>query len=79
PSEKFVFLGDSNGKNLYGKPWHFDIEHEEDFLEETAKIPYDKDKVKNYLAMLDRLDFTHCVGGHADVMTKEELYSSLLV
>jgi len=79
PSEKFVFLGDSNGKDLYGKPWHFDIEHEEDFLEETAKIPYDKDKVKNYLAILDRLDFTHCVGGHADVMTKEELYSSLLV
>lgn len=79
PGEKFVFLGDSNGKDLYGKPWHFDIEHEEDFLEETAKIPYDKDKIKNYLAILDRLDFTHCVGGHADVMTKEELYSSLLV
>ena len=41
PSEKFVFLGDSNGKDLYGQPWHFDIEHEDDFLEETAKIPYD--------------------------------------
>ena len=29
PKEKFVFLGDSNGKDLYGKPWHFDIEHED--------------------------------------------------
>lgn len=76
PSEKFVFLGDSNGKDLYGKPWHFDIEHEDDFMEETGKIPYDMDKVEKYLAVLDRLDFTHCIGGHADIMTKEELYHS---
>ncbi len=77
PQEKFVFLGDSNGKDLYGKPWHFDIEHEEDFLEETAKIPYDEDKVREYTALLDTLDFTHCIGGHAPVMTKEELYGML--
>lgn len=76
PDEKFAFLGDSNGKDLYGKPWHFDIEHEDDFLDETAKIPYDDDKVKEYLALLDKLDFDKCVGGHAGVMTKEELYST---
>ena len=76
PSEKFAFLGDSNGKDLYGKPWHFDIEHEEDFLDETAKIPYDEAKVKKYLALLDTLDFTHCIGGHADIMTKEQLFES---
>ena len=74
PSEKFVFLGDSNGKDLYGQPWHFDIEHEDDFLEETAKIPYDTQLVKEYLALLDTLDFDKCIGGHADIMTKEELY-----
>ena len=74
PSEKFVFLGDSNGKDLYGQPWHFDIEHEEDFLEETAKIPYDPQLVKDYLALLDTLDFDRCIGGHADIMTREELY-----
>lgn len=77
PSERFVFLGDSNGKDLYGKPWHFDIEHEEDFLDETAKIPYDADLVKEYLSLLDTLDFDKCVGGHADVMTKDELYRML--
>ena len=76
PSEKFVFLGDSNGKDLYGQPWHFDIEHEDDFMEETGKIPYDPDKVRDYLAILDTLDFTYCIGGHADIMTKEELYKS---
>ena len=76
PSEKFVFLGDSNGKDLYGQPWHFDIEHEDDFMEETGKIPYDMKKVNAYLALLDKLDFTHCIGGHADIMTKEQLYKS---
>jgi len=76
PSEKFVFLGDSNGKDLYGKPWHFDIEHEEDFLDETAKIPYDTELVKEYLELLDTLDFERCVGGHAGIMTKEELYNT---
>ena len=75
PSEKFVFLGDSNGKDLYGQPWHFDIEHEDDFLEETAKIPYDNQLVKEYLTLLDNLDFDKCIGGHADIMTKEELYN----
>ena len=76
PQDKFLFLGDSNGKDLYGKPWHFDIEHEEDFLEETAKIPYDKDLVKEYLALLDTLDFEKCVGGHANIMTRAELYAT---
>ncbi|MBR5521694.1 MAG: MBL fold metallo-hydrolase [Oscillospiraceae bacterium] len=75
PEEKFIFLGDSNGKDLYGKPWHFDIEHEEDFMDETAKIPYDDDLVKEYLSVLDTFDFDRCIGGHADIMTKEELYS----
>lgn len=75
PSEKFVFLGDSNGKDLYGQPWHFDIEHEDDFMEETAKIPYDTQLVKEYLALLDTLDFEKCIGGHADIMSREELYN----
>ena len=63
PKEKFVFLGDRNGKDLDGTPWHFDIEHEE--------------VVREYLAFLDNLDFENCIGGHADIMTKEELYRSL--
>ena len=48
---------DSNGKDLYGKPWHFDIEHEEDFMKEVSAIPYDKEVVREYLAFLDNLDF----------------------
>ncbi|MBQ8604407.1 MAG: MBL fold metallo-hydrolase [Oscillospiraceae bacterium] len=76
PQDDFVFLGDSNGKDLYGKPWHFDIEHEEDFLDETAKIPFDDHLVKEYLALLDTLYFDRCIGGHAPLMTKQQLYAT---
>ena len=46
-------------------------------MEETAKIPYDRDLVDEYLELLDTLNFEKCIGGHAPVMTKEELYRSL--
>ena len=77
PSEKFVFLGDANCKDLYGKPWYFDIEHEEDFLENIAKIPYDKKLIEDFIELLKSLDFTHCISGHSEIMTKEELFESL--
>ncbi|MBR3962109.1 MAG: MBL fold metallo-hydrolase [Oscillospiraceae bacterium] len=76
PSEKFVFLGDANCKDLYGKPWEFDIEHEEDFLSNVAKIPYDKELVADFLKLLEKLDFTYCISGHSEIMTREELFES---
>lgn len=76
PEDRFLFLGDSNCKDLYGLPWHFDIEHEEDFGPTTDALPYDMEKVKAYLEQLDTLDFAHCVTGHADPETKEELFAS---
>lgn len=79
PSEKILFLGDSNCKDLYGKQWDFDIEHEEDFMENVAAIPYDKELVAEYLELLDTLDFEVCVSGHADILTRKELYDSLIV
>lgn len=77
PEEKILFLGDSNCKDLYGKPWHFDIEHEDDFMENVAAIPYDKNLVDDFLAVLYTLDFKICVSGHCEPMTREELYNSL--
>ncbi|MBQ4546325.1 MAG: MBL fold metallo-hydrolase [Oscillospiraceae bacterium] len=77
PSEKFLFLGDANCKDLYGKPWKFDIEHEEDFLDNIAKIPYDKVLTDDFIRLLDALDFELCISGHAEIMTKNELYNSL--
>ena len=77
PGDRFLFLGDSNCKDLYGLPWHFDIEHEEDFGPTTDALPYDREKVAAYLALLDGLDFTHCISGHADLKTRERQYRSL--
>ena len=73
PSERFMFLGDSNGKNLYWRPWQYDPKT---FDEEMARIPWDWDRVDAYLELLDGLDFTRCIGGHSDDMSREELYSA---
>lgn len=78
PEDKFMFLGDSNCKDLYGKPWHFDIEHEEDFLENVAAIPYDEKFVKDYIAFLEKYNFDLCASGHREVFSKKELFDSLL-
>ncbi|MBQ6878179.1 MAG: MBL fold metallo-hydrolase [Oscillospiraceae bacterium] len=77
PSEKFLFLGDANCKDLYGKPWDFDIEHEEDFLSNVAKIPYDEKLAGDFIDLLSTLDFEYCISGHSEIMTKEELFNSL--
>lgn len=79
PTERFVFLGDSNGKDLYGKPWHFDLEHEDEMCQTLETIPYDRDRVEEYVRLLDTLDFTACIGGHAEAMSREELYRTLAV
>lgn len=76
PSDRFVFLGDSNGKDLYGQPWSFDISDPGSFLRETQFLRYDPVLVTEYLALLEPLAFTHCIGGHGGCMTKEELFSS---
>ena len=75
PSDQFVFLGDSDCKDLYGLPWHFDIEHEEDFVPTTDALPFDMEKVNAYLQLLDGLEFTQCISGHAPVMARETLYN----
>ena len=77
PSDKFVFLGDSNGKDLYGKPWEFDIEHEDEMVQNMNKIPYDRELVDEYVKLLDTLTFTTCVGGHADPISRKDLFQLL--
>ena len=77
PGDKFVLLGDSNCKDLY-VPWEFDINHEEDFKKNTDALPYDKEKVDAYLHLLDSLDFTMCISGHAKAKSKDALYAGLM-
>ena len=75
PSDQFVLLGYSNCKDLYGYPWNFDIAHEE---ENADEIPYDREKVDEYLRLLDTLDFTMCISGHAKTTSKEALYTGMM-
>ena len=77
PSEKFVFLGDSNGKDFYGQPWNFDIEHEEELVPTISALPYDEKKLRAYRELLSTLDFDTCIGGHAPAMSRQELFDSL--
>ena len=79
PSDRFLFLGDANGKDLYGQPWHFDIAHEEDLVPTLASLPYDRARVEELGRVLDTLDFDTCVGGHAPPMSRNELYRSLML
>lgn len=76
PEDRFLFLGDSNCKDLYGLPWYVDIAHEEDFCPVVDALPYDREKVGRYLEQLDALDFTACLSGHSQVMSREELYDT---
>ena len=76
PEDGFIFLGDSNGKDLYGKEWQFDIRHEDELTQTLDRIPYDPELVKPYLQKLEKLAFVSCIGGHAPAMTREELLES---
>ena len=74
PCDRFVFLSDSDGKDLYDLPWEFDIHDPDSFRRATDALPYDWDKVDAYLELLEGLDFTHCINGHGDLMTREMLF-----
>lgn len=76
PGDKFVFLGDSNCKDLYGLEWDFSITREQDFKRNTDALPYDRKKVDEYLRLLDTLEFDMCISGHSKVKTREALYAS---
>ena len=77
PEDRFVFLGDSNCKDLYGLRWECDIEVEGSFTAATEALAYDPVKVRDYLALLESLDFTHCASGHSEVKTREHQFASL--
>ena len=77
PEDRFVFLGDSNCKDLYGLNWECDIEVEGSFTAATEALAYDPEKVRDYLALLESLDFTHCASGHSEVKTREHQIASL--
>ena len=79
PEDKFIFLGDSNGKDLDHSDWEFHIEQEDRLVETLMAIPYDPEKLAPYKAYLSSLPFTACIGGHAAPMTRDELFETLSI
>ena len=77
PEDRFLFLGDANCKDLYGLPWHYDPNVENSFTNATEALPYDREKTDAFLALLDMLDFTHCISGHSEIKTREHQLASL--
>jgi glyoxylase-like metal-dependent hydrolase (beta-lactamase superfamily II) len=79
PEESFVFLGDSNGKDMMGSKWEYDPAHPEKLEETLASLPYDSIRLDTYVEKLQRLDFTRCLGGHSNPMTRNKLFEMLEV
>ena len=77
PEDRFLYLGDSNGKDMFGTDWTFDIEYKEDLVPTLAKIPYDPVLLDPYYEKLSALDFDGCIGGHALPMNRQTLFALL--
>lgn len=77
PEERFVLIGDAHGRDLYGKPWHYDPQQPERLTSEMDKIPYDREKLEQFRAALRALDFAACLPGHEEVMRAQTLYNVL--
>ena len=74
--DRFLFLGDSAGKDLYTYPWNFSIDHEEDFLQNIETIPWDQKVREEFRKTVSNLEFERCIPGHSGTMERSEFLSS---
>ena len=77
PEERFVFLADSAGKDLYGTPWDYDPNDQAASDLAMERMPYDPLRLARYRLALEKLDFTRCLKGHAPACSREELMQGL--
>ena len=77
PEERFIFLGDSAGKDLYATPWNYDPDDPEVSDRAMEAIPYDLPRLQHYLDILQQLSFDRCLEGHTLQETRAELFDSL--
>ena len=73
PEDGVLFLGDSYGKDMMGLDWDYNPNDREHFRRTLHALPYARDKIVDYCKYLMDMDFTVCVGGHTDPMSKESL------
>lgn len=77
PGERFLFLGDSAGKDLYETPWHYDPSDPEASDRAMDEMPYDIPRLERYRETLRQLDFDRCLEGHTLPETRTEFFDSL--
>lgn len=77
PEEKFVFLADSAGKDLYGIPWDYDPNDQAASDLAMERMPDDPLRLRKYREALERLDFECCLKGHAPCSSRSELIKEL--
>lgn len=78
PEEQLLFLSDASGKELFSLEWEYDEMHPELLQNSISQLPYNREKLRPFVALLESLNFTNCILGHADkVITRDELLSDL--
>ncbi len=78
PEERFLFLGDGSGKDLYGLEWTFDPNHMEEFGAILGSLPFDPEKLRPFVEFLENLEFDTCLLGHVGILEKQALLNDLL-
>ena len=77
PQERFIFLGDSAGKDLYAAVWDYDPADSVKSDLAMDAIPYDQPRLRQYTEFLRTLSFDRCLEGHTLCETREEFFASL--
>ena len=75
--EKFVFLADSAGKDLYGIPWDYDPNDQAASDLAMERMPDDPVRLRKYRKALEQLDFKRCLKGHAPCSSRSEWMEEL--
>ena len=78
PEDRVLFLSDASGKELFTLDWTYDAEHPERLQECLKQLPYNREKLRPFIRLLEGLDFTCCLLGHAEApLSREELLGEL--
>lgn len=78
PEDQVLFVSDASGKELFTLEWEYDVEHPELLQDCIDKLPYNTVKLAPFVKLLEGLDFTRCLLGHADkVLSREDLLAEL--
>lgn len=78
PEDRFLFLSDASGKELFTLDWTYDPQHPEQLQDRIGELPYNQEKLGPFVALLESLDFTRCSLGHEDTLwSRERLLTEL--